>query len=390
MAGSSHFYDYELGIYMAGMAGMKPRFPMDMDELEQRARELIDPQAYWYVAGGAGTGNTVCANREAFHKWQLVPRLYNDVSERDWRTTVCKTHLNAPVMLAPVGVQEIVHDEAEMAVARGAKSVGVGLCLSTLSSNTMEDVAHDLGETPRWFQLYPPKDNNVAKSFIARAEKSGYEAIVVTVDTRLMGYRVQDLQEAYLPFLEGKGIANYLSDPAFRASLDEPPEANPQGAIAKWADIYSDQSQTWDYIRFVRDNTTLPVLVKGILHPDEARECVEIGVDGIVVSNHGGRQLDGCISALDALPPIAEAVGDKADLVVDSGIRGGSDIIKALALGAKAVFIGRPYVYGLAVGGQDGVEDVLKRILCEFDLNCALCGFTEVSQISREILRRAD
>lgn len=388
MSETTHYYDYELGVYMQGMMGITPTVPMDPAELERLAREKLDPRAYAYVAGGAGYETTLAANRNAFDRWQLVPRLFNNVSQRNWTTTVVGSVLKSPIMLAPVGVQEIVHPEAEVAVARAAKNVGVAMCLSTLSSTPLETVATELGDTPRWFQLYPPKDPAVGLSLIRRAEAAGYEAIVVTVDTRFMGYRVRDLQEAYLPFLKGQGIANYLSDPAFNASLEESAEANPQGAIAKWAEIYSDPSQSWEYFQWVRDNTSLPVLAKGILHPDEARMCAEIGLDGLVVSNHGGRQLDGCIGALDALPDIVDAVGDKLTILLDSGVRGGSDILRALALGATAVLIGRPYVYGLAVAGQTGVEEVLKRILCEFDLNAALCGFSEIGDITADCVKR--
>jgi lactate 2-monooxygenase len=388
MSGTTHFYDYEIGIYMKGLMGMKPELPMALAELEQEAKKKLTPQAYAYIAGGAGLEHTVSANREAFRKWSLVPRWFNDVSARNWNTEILGQTFKAPVMLAPIGVQEIIHPDCELAVARAAAALGIPMCLSTLSSTPLEQVAEALGDTPRWFQLYPPKDNEVAKSLIKRAEAAGFSAIVVTIDTRFMGYRTRDLQDAYLPFLQGQGIANYTSDPAFRAALDQTPEENMQGAIARWADIYSDQSHNWDYLKFVRDNTSLPVLAKGVLHPDEVKMAVEVGLDGVIVSNHGGRQLDGCIATLDALPGVVEEAGDKLTVIVDSGVRGGSDMIKALALGAKAVFYGRPYAWGLAVDGQEGVSQVMQRLLCEFDLNCALCGCTNTAEINASLLRQ--
>lgn len=386
---AGNFGDYQIGIYMQGMFGVKPALPLNLDELERQAREKIDPRAYWYVAGGAGAEDTVKTNRDAFAKWQIVPRMLRNVKQRNHSTTLFGNTFPAPVMLAPVGVQEIVHPEAERPVARAAKALGMPMILSTLSSTRLEEVAEILGNTPRWFQLYWPGDAAVTKSLIARAEAAGYGAIVVTLDTRLMGWREHDLQEAYLPFLEGKGIANYLSDPAFRAPLEETPEQNPRLAIARWAEVYADPSQTWDDLKLIRDATKLPVILKGILHPEDAQLALQHGVDGIIVSNHGGRQLGGSISGLDALPAIANAVGGKCPLLLDSGVRYGSDVVKALALGADAVLLGRPYIWGLAVDGENGVQEVIRRFLADYDLAMALAGFCAPSELSPDILVRA-
>ena len=384
-----NFGDYQFGIYMGGMVGMKPSLPLNFDELERLAREKVDPRAYWYVAGGATAEDTVRFNREAFDKWRIVPRMLRDVKQRNHATKIFNTQMPAPVMLAPVGVQEIVHPDCERAVGRAAKSLGVPFILSTVSSARMEEVAEIMGDAPRWFQLYWPGDQAVTKSFLQRAEAAGYGAIVVTLDTRTMGWREHDLQEAYLPFLEGKGLVNYTSDPAFRASLSETPEENPQGAVARWAEIFGDTRQTWDDLKYIRDNTKLPVLLKGILHPQDAQLALQHGMDGIVVSNHGGRQVSGSIAALDALPAIADAVGGKCPILLDSGVRHGSDAIKALALGADAVLLARPYIWGLAVAGEEGVREVVRRFLADYDLSMALSGFATPAELSRDILVRA-
>lgn len=387
MAETTHYYDYVIGVYLQGMLGQKPALPMTFEELEAAAKAKIDPRAYWYVAGGAGLGDTLNENREAFNRIKIVPRMCRDVSKRNWRSRVLNTELPAPILLAPVGVQEIVHPEAELAVARAASSLGVPIVLSTLSSYPLEDVAQAMGSTPRWFQLYPPKDMGIAKSLIERAEAAGYEAIVITVDTRQIGWRWHDLAEAYLPFLQGQGIRNYLTDPVFRASLTEPPEENLQGAIGRWAEVYEDSAHTWDDFARIRAMTRLPVAIKGIIHPDDAREAVHRGFDGIVVSNHGGRQVDGCLASMDALPAVVDAVQEKVDVLLDSGIRCGADIVKAIAMGAKAVLVGRPYVWGLAVAGEDGVREVVQRLLAEFDVTCALCGACTIEGISTNIVR---
>ena len=381
------FGNYQLKIYERGLAGSLPEVPFTFAELEEQAREKLSPAAYGYVAGGAGAEETIRANREAFGHWRIVPRMLRDVASRDLRTTVLGTEMPAPVMLAPVGVLSIVHPEAEAAVARAAAGLGLPVVLSTASSRCLEEVAQIMGPSPRWFQLYWPKGRDFAGSLLHRAEQAGYHAIVVTLDTWLLGWRPRDLARAYLPFLRGEGLANYLSDPVFCAALAKPPREDMAAAISHWAEIFSDPSVTWNDLRFLREQTRLPLVVKGILHPDDARRAADLGMDGIIVSNHGGRQVDGAIAALDALPGVVAVAGDRP-VLFDSGIRTGADIIKALALGAKAVLLGRPYVYGLALGGEAGVTAVLRALLAELDLTMALSGIANIEQLSAEMLQR--
>jgi isopentenyl diphosphate isomerase/L-lactate dehydrogenase-like FMN-dependent dehydrogenase len=325
------------------------------------------------------------ANREAFRRRRIVPRMLCDISARDLRTTVLGTAMPAPVLLAPVGVQTILHPDGELASARAAAAVGLPIVASTAAAHSMEEVARAAGDAPRWFQLYWPKDDAITTSLVRRAEQSGYGAIVVTLDSVLMGWRPIDLAHGYLPFLEGTGIAQFVSDPVFRAGLARPPEEDMQAAVAQWVQTIN-KVLTWDDLAFLRSLTSLPIVLKGILHPDDARLAVEHGVDGLIVSNHGGRQVDGAIAALDALPPVVDAVAGSLPVLFDSGIRSGADVAKALALGADAVLIGRPYLWGLALEGQAGVEAVLRALLAELDLTLALSGSARPAELSRASL----
>jgi lactate 2-monooxygenase len=384
------FGNYQYEIYLEGLGGKAPELPTSYAELEERAREQLSAEAFGYVAGGAGEETTVRANRAAFERWRIVPRMLTDVTTRDLATSVLGTDMPAPVMLGPVGVMSIVHPDAELAVGRAARELGVPMVLSTAASNTIEDVAAELGDSPRWFQLYWPTNDDMCASFVKRAEAAGYGAIVVTLDTRLLAWRPRDLSRAYLPFLKGEGIANYLSDPVFRDVLGKDPMADHEAAIGLWATLFSNPGVTWDDLAFLQDQTDLPILLKGVLHPDDARRAVDAGVDGLIVSNHGGRQVDGSIASLEALPEIVEAVPSDFPVLFDSGIRTGADVFKALALGARAVLLGRPYVWGLGLGGESGVTQVLRGILAEFDLTLALSGATKPSDLGPQLLRRAD
>jgi isopentenyl diphosphate isomerase/L-lactate dehydrogenase-like FMN-dependent dehydrogenase len=290
------------------------------------------------------------------------------------------------VLLAPVGVQSIVHPDAELASARAAAELRLPFILSTASSHSIEQVAEAMGDAPRWFQLYWPRDRELATSFLERAGAAGYRAIVVTLDTWLLAWRPRDLSLAYLPFLKGEGIANYLTDPVFRAALAAPPEDDLGPAIGHWAQQFANPSVTWDDLAWLREQTRLPILLKGILHPDDARRAVERGMDGIVVSNHGGRQVDGAVGALDALPGVRDAVPERYPVLLDSGVRTGADVVKALALGADAICLGRPYVWGLSLGGQAGVEHVLRCLLAELDLTLALTGHPRIDSIGADAL----
>jgi lactate 2-monooxygenase len=386
---ASLFANFQFEIYGGGLANQTPKLPVSVAQLEGAAREVLSSEAFGYVAGGAGAERTMEANLKAFERWQIVPRMLRDVAVRDLSTSVLGTSMSAPVLLAPVGVQSIVHPDAELAVGSAAAAHGLPIILSTAASNTMEDVARSMGQASRWYQLYWPKDRELATSFVKRAAEAGYGAIVVTLDTWLLGWRPRDLQLAYLPFLKGEGIANYLSDPVFRGSLESPPEEDLAPAIAHWADQFANPSVTWDDLAWLREQTSLPIVLKGILHEQDARRAVQAGVDGLIVSNHGGRQVDGAMGALDALPAVREAVGDALPVLFDSGIRTGADVFKALALGASAVCLGRPYMWGLALDGRSGVEHVLRCLLAELDLTLALSGYTSPDLLDASALTRA-
>ena len=383
------FGDYYREIYAKGMlAGEPPTLPMAWEELEERARESLDDRAIAYVFGGAGSEDTMRANLEAFRRWRIVPRvLRQDLSMRDLSVELLGTRMPAPVMLAPIGVQTLLHEEGELASARAAAAVGLPLITSTASATALEEIAEANGEGPRWYQLYWPNDDEIAASIVRRAEASGYSAIVLTVDNYLPGWKPRDLQQAYLPFLEGIGIAQYLSDPVFLEGLEQTPEEDMGAAVGHFLGVFANPALTWERLDWLRGTTSLPIVLKGILHPDDAREARERGVDGIVVSNHGGRQIDGAIASLDALPPIVDAVGGEMAVLLDSGIRSGADVFKALALGADAVLVGRPYLWGLALDGQTGVETVLRSLLAEVDLTMALSGFTRTAEIDTGVLR---
>jgi lactate 2-monooxygenase len=381
------FADYYREIYALGLAGETPSIPVSVAELERAAIEAMEPNAAAYICAGAGDEGTMDANREAFRRQRIVPRMLRDVAERDLSTTVLDTEMPAPLMLAPIGVQKVAHEDGELATARAAAALGLPMIASTASYFTLEEIAEAGGEGPRWFQLYWPNDKRLVESFVERAERAGYGAIVVTVDTFIPGWKPRDLQRAWLPFLQGSGNANFFQDPVFRADLEKTPEEDLGAATGHYLGVYVNPSLTWDDLGWLRELTSLPILVKGIQHVEDAREAARRGLDGIVVSNHGGRQVDGAIGSLDALPAIAEAVGDDLTILFDSGIRGGADVLKALALGADAVLLGRPYVWGLALEGQAGVETVLKMVLAELDLTMALCGYTRPDQLGPHVLQ---
>jgi isopentenyl diphosphate isomerase/L-lactate dehydrogenase-like FMN-dependent dehydrogenase len=380
------FSNYQNEIYLNGTVGIVPELPIEPGALEAAARERFSPDAYGYVAGSAGTESTARANRAAFDRWQIVPRFLRDVSVRDQSTTVLGTAMPAPIALAPVGVQGIVHPDAEIAVAKAVATLGVPMTLSTVSSYSLEDVAAAGGEAPRWFQLYWPRDREVGASLLARAKAAGFSALLLTLDTFILAWRPRDLANAYLPFLQRLGLANYESDPAFLAGLEKSPDEDPTSSVLHWQSMFGDPSNTWDDLAWVREHWDGPIALKGVLHPDDARRAVDAGVEGVVVSNHGGRQIDGEIASLDALPAVVSAVDGRLDVLLDSGVRSGSDAIKALALGADAVLLGRPYIYGLGLGGEDGVRHVVRSLLAELDLSLALSGCATLADVGPELL----
>ena len=385
----AHFGDFQVGIYLDGMMnGTTPELTTNLVRLEEQAREVLKPEAMGYIVPSAGDGATTRANREAFDRWRIVPRMLRGAKERDHSTTVLGTKMAGPIMIAPVGVQTLAHPDGELATARAASGLGLTYIHSTAASHDFEQVAAASGDGSRWYQLYYPTDPDVTESFLDRAKAGGYETLVVTLDTTMLGWRPADLDRGYLPFLANVGIANYLSDPAFRSKLDRTPEEDPGSATFLWSGMFPNPGLSLDDLPFLRERWDGPIVLKGIVHPDDARAAVDAGVEGIVVSNHGGRQVDGAIGALDALPGVAEAVGDRATILFDSGIRTGTDVLKALALGADAVLLGRPVLYGLALDGQQGVEHVLQCLLAELDLALTLAGYPDIADLGPEALQR--
>ncbi|HSP74098.1 MAG TPA: alpha-hydroxy-acid oxidizing protein [Gaiellaceae bacterium] len=358
-------------------------WPLTPEGGEQRAREAMPEGNFGYVAGGAGSESTMRANLAAFERYRLRPRMLRGNLQRDLSVEILGTRSELPFFLGPVGVLSIAHPDAEPACARAAAASGVPFILSSAAQATIEQVAEAMGDAPRWFQLYWINDREVASSWLHRAEAAGYSAVVLTLDTSILGWRPRDLALAYLPFIKGEGCGQYFSDPVFCAKLEKPPADDPLAAAATMLSMFPNLGLTWDDLAWLREQTSLPLLVKGVLTAEDARLAVEHGVDGIVVSNHGGRQVDGAVASLDALVEVRAEVGDGLPLLVDGGIRRGSDVVKALALGADAALIGRPYAYGLAAGGQEGVEEVIRQLAAETDLTLALVGGHSSAELDR-------
>lgn len=413
-------------IYVNGFSGKHLLIPAQWNELYQAGKNAMSEKAFAYVAGGAGLEKTVEANRRGFERWQIVPRMLQNAEQCDLSITLFGKRLPSPFLLSPIGVLEMVHRQADLAVARAAAQLNIPFIFSNQASVPMEQTAAAMGNAPRWFQLYWSKSDELTVSLVQRAERCGCDAVVVTLDTTMLGWRPRDLNLGYLPFMEGKGIAQYISDPIFmrlvKEQLGQPqaletkpeptlqaiaglwkmaktfpgnPLANlfsplPRAAVRLFVNIYSRPSLTWENLRFLREHTRLPIVLKGILHPDDARRAADEGVDGIMVSNHGGRQVDGAVGAIDALPDIVRAVGGKIPVLMDSGIRSGADAFKALALGADAVGIGRPYAFALAVGGEAGVGELLRHFLADFELNMRLAGCRNIAEIRQSTLRHVN
>ena len=411
-------------VYRAGVYGHGPRVPVAVRALQERAKQALNARAYSYVAGGAGDEATQRANRTAFDRWAVVPRVLRDVSRRDTSVELFGRRLPSPLLLAPIGALELVHDEADLAVARAAASLGVPMVFSNQASVSMEECAAAMGDAPRWFQLYWSTSDELVESLVGRAEAAGCDALVVTLDTTMLGWRPRDLDLGHLQFALGKGIAQYSSDPVFRRLVEEraasarsrEPQPRPtpsavkalvgmakawpgsfrdnlrsplpRAAVETFLGIYSRPSITWADLAWLRSKTRLPILLKGVLHPDDARHALDEGVDGVVVSTHGGRQVDRSIAALDALPDVVAAIDERAPVLLDSGIRSGADVVTAVALGASAVLLGRPFAWGLALAGEDGVRQVISDVMGEFDLTLGLTGHTAVGQLSKDVLRR--
>ncbi|HNI34035.1 MAG TPA: alpha-hydroxy-acid oxidizing protein [Microthrixaceae bacterium] len=384
-----NYGDWQLGIYLGGLTGQQPELPMTFDEFEEWAPDAMGPEIWSYVSGGAGNEHTQRANVAAFERWGLMPRVLRGAAQRDVTVEMFGHRYDTPLMLAPVGVIGLCdrNGHGDLATARAAAASGVPMIASTLMQDPMEDVAAQLGDTPGWFQLYPPSDREVCESFVRRAEAAGFSAIVVTLDTLTLGWRPRDLALASFPQLKGLCLANYFTDPVFRSKLQRPPEEDLEAATGAWAFGFGNPGMTWDDLDWIRSLTDLPLLLKGINAPDDARMAIDHGVDGIYCSNHGGRQANGGIPAIDLLADVVAASGT-TPVIFDSGIRSGADVVKALALGATAVGIGRPYVYGLAVRGQAGIEHVLKCLLAELDLIMAVDGYGSLAELTPDAIRR--
>ena len=410
-------------IYVGGARGEYPRVPVSFDRLERAARRAMSEEGFAYVAGGAGTEETMRENRAAFERWRIVPRMLRDVSARDTSVVLPGVTAPSPFVLCPIGVLEMAHRDADVAVGRAAAAEGIPFVFSNQASRPMEEVAAAMGDGPRWFQLYWSTSDDLVASLVSRAERCGCSAIVLTLDTTMLGWRIRDLDLAYLPFLRGRGIAQYTSDPVFLEALQETlrEEAPPTGrlsltaistlwqmagsfpgsrldglrsglaraAVRRFVQTYSRPSLSWDDLAFLRERTRLPILLKGILHPADAVAAVEHGMEGVVVSNHGGRQVDGAIATMDALPGVVAAVDGRIPVLLDSGVRSGADVFRALALGATAVGLGRPYVWGLAAGGEDGVREVIRNLRADFDLTLGLAGCASVSEVTPDSVARA-
>ncbi|WP_306337153.1 alpha-hydroxy-acid oxidizing protein [Streptomyces sp. KL118A] len=381
------FKDYQDEIYLDGLRGVVPKYPMKYAELEARAHAAMPPSVVSYVAGGAGDERTQDANVTAFDRWGLIPRMFVGAAERDLSVDLFGMTLPSPLFMAPIGVLGICTQDGhgDLATARAAARTGVPMIASTLATDPMEEVAAELGGTPGFFQLYTPTDRALAESLVRRAEKSGFKAIVVTMDTWITGWRPRDLSTSNFPQLRGHCLANYTSDPVFRAQLPADPEQDPQSAVLKWVQVFGNPL-TWDDLPWLRSLTSLPLVVKGLCHPEDVRRARDGGVDGIYCSNHGGRQANGGLPALDVLPGVVEAAGG-LPVLFDSGVRSGADIVKAVALGATAVGVGRPYAYGLGIGGADGVTHVLRSLLAEADLLMAVDGYPTLADLTPEALQ---
>ncbi|WP_194911571.1 alpha-hydroxy-acid oxidizing protein [Catenulispora rubra] len=381
------FGGYQYEIYFDGLRGVVPRFPMSYEGWEARAQAAMSPSVWSYVSGGAGDEHTQRANVAAFLRHALIPRMFVGADQRDLSVSMFGLTLPSPLMMAPVGVLGLCTQDGhgDLATARAAAKTGVPMIASTLSVDPMEEVAAEFGGTPGFFQLYTPTDRDLAASLVQRAEKAGFKGIVVTLDTWVTGWRPRDLSTSNFPQLRGNCLANYTSDPVFRAAVPQSFETDPGASVLHWAGIFGNPL-TWDDLPWLRSLSTLPLIVKGLCHPEDVRRARDGGVDGIYCSTHGGRQANGGLAALDALPEVV-AAADGLPVIFDSGVRSGSDVVKALALGADAVAIGRPYLYGLAIGGVDGLVHVLRSMLAEADLLMAVDGYPTIADLTPEALR---
>jgi lactate 2-monooxygenase len=373
--------DYQMEIYGVGLQGKLPRFPLDYASLERAAIEVLPSWVYSYVGFGAGDGNTQRANIEAFSRYGIVPRMLVGATERALSVSLFDMQLPTPLFMPPVGVVGVCSQDlhGDIQAAKASAQTGVPMVASTLTQDRMEDVVPHAGSTPNLFQLYTPTDKELAASLLRRAEQSGYKAVAVTLDTWITGWRPHDLNTANFPQLRGYCLQNYFTDDVFLARLSKSPQDDPGAAALEWAKIFGNPLR-WEDLGWLRPLTKLPMLLKGIQHPDDVRKARDYGIDGIYCSNHGGRQANGGLPSLEALPAVVKAA-DGMPVLFDSGVRSGSDVAKALALGATAVGIGRTYLYALAIGGVDGLVSQLRAVLAELDLLMAVDGYPSIADL---------
>ncbi len=378
----AQYGDYQNLIYGAGLQGVMPRWPVDFAGLEARASAAMAPGVLGYVQGGCGDELTQQRNAEAFGHWGMTPRMMVDCTARDLSITLFGCTLPTPLFMAPIGVTGLCTQggHGDLAAARAAAATGVPLCVSTLANDPVEDVIAAAGAVPSFFQLYTPKDQELAESLVRRAEAAGAKALVVTLDTWVTGWRPRDLNVANFPQLRGHVLSNYFSDPVFQQRLGKDISQNMAEAVGLWARLFG-KVLGWHDLAWLKSITSLPVVLKGICHPEDARHAVDLGADGIYCSNHGGRQANGGIAAIDMLPAVVSAVAGRVPVLFDSGVRSGTDVVKAIALGADAVGIGRPYSYGLAIGGAEGASHVLRCLLAEADLLMAVNGWPTLAAV---------
>lgn len=384
---STSWADFQGRIYADGVKGITPALPTNLLQLEALAMRELSDEARGYIVSSAGDSSTARENRAALDRWRLVPGALAGVAQRSTQFDLLGQRALAPLMVAPVGVQTLAHPEGELATARAAAAIGVTYIHSQAASHSYEEVAAAAPEGRRWSQFYWVTDDDVCISLLERAAAAGYTHLVVTVDTLMLGWRPADLDRGYLPFLHGIGIANYASDPAFLSRLEPHRRGDAAELAQEWLRIFPNPGLSWAQLGFLRQHWSGPILIKGIGTSDDAERALDHGMDGIVVSNHGGRQIDGGLGAIDCLPEVVEAVDGRCPVLFDSGVRTGVDVFRAIALGAASVLVGRAFLYGLALGGQAGVEHVLSSMLAEFDLTLALTGHRSHLDVGTDSLR---
>ncbi|PLB54422.1 FMN-dependent alpha-hydroxy acid dehydrogenase [Aspergillus steynii IBT 23096] len=376
--------------------GQTVPFNTDPKKLEELAHEKLSQGGWFYASSNAGMSQTHQANRQAFYRHRLVPRQLVDTNRRDTTTEIFGHRVSAPIGFAPIGINQIYHPAAEAAVARVAGELNLPYCLSTAGSTPIETVGAANGPgNPRFYQLYMPHDDELTLSLLTRARDAGFDALLLTTDTWQLGWRHDDVAHSNYAFYRGRGADLGLSDPVFRRRCQDDgidPDRDVVAASTKWIDsIWHGRAWSWEKIPWLQEQWRRisggrPFAIKGIQSVADARKCVEYGVDGIVVSNHAGRQVDGAVASLDALESIVDAVGDRIYVMFDSGVRGASDVAKALALGARFVFVGRLWIWGLSIMGEEGVRHVMKSLLADFDILMGVAGFNSVQEFDRSIL----